>query len=403
VENGNLLFYFFIIFTSAKILGEICVRLKMPAIIGELMAGVLLGNYVLGIIDTSNHTLMSFAEIGVIFLMFHVGLEIRVKDLFAVGKTAVLVGILGGVFPLIMGLLTMFFLGYRVVESLFIATAILATSVGITVKILQDMGLIRHKVAYIVLGAAVLDDILALIVLAVVKGLAKGEFHFLEFSLLVVESLAFVGFLTLWGPRLARRTRSWVERLNIPEGPFVISVILCLGLAELADVIGLAAIIGSFMAGIVIDELAGVYDLENKVKYVNEFLLPFFFVMMGAHLNPRAFLNIDLAALILLVSLVAFVSKMVGSALACWKESWSVKIQTGICMSPRGEVGIIVGLVGLSLHTITQEIYAVVIGMSIITTLLTPPLIILAFRKERTLSLKIKTQVSKLKDEGNKE
>lgn len=367
------------------------------------MAGVLLGNYVLGIIDTSNHTLMSFAEIGVIFLMFHVGLEIRVKDLFAVGKTAVLVGILGGVFPLIMGLLTMFFLGYRVVESLFIATAILATSVGITVKVLQDMGLIRHKVAYIVLGAAVLDDILALIVLAVVKGLAKGEFHFLEFSLLVVESLAFVGFLTLWGPRLARRTRSWVERLNIPEGPFVISVILCLGLAQLADVIGLAAIIGSFMAGIVIDELAGVYDLENKVKYVNEFLLPFFFVMMGAHLNPRAFLNIDLAALILLVSLVAFVSKMVGSALACWKESWSVKIQTGICMSPRGEVGIIVGLVGLSLHTITQEIYAVVLGMSIITTLLTPPLVILAFRKERTLSFKIKTQVSKLKDEGNKE
>jgi Kef-type K+ transport system membrane component KefB len=403
VENGNLLFYFFIIFTSAKILGEICVRLKMPAIIGELMAGVILGNYVLGIINTSNHTLMSFAEIGVIFLMFHVGLEIRVKDLFAVGKTAVMVGILGVVFPLIMGLLTMFFLGYRVVESLFIATAILATSVGITVKVLQDMGLIRHKVAYIVLGAAVLDDILALIVLAVVKGLAKGEFHFLEFSLLVVESLAFVGFLTLWGPRLARRTRSWVERLNIPEGPFVISVILCLGLAELADVIGLAAIIGSFMAGIVIDELAGVYDLENKVKYVNEFLLPFFFVMMGAHLNPRAFLNTDMAALILLVSLVAFVSKMVGSVLACWKESWPVKIQTGICMSPRGEVGIIVGLVGLSLRTITQEIYAVVLGMSIITTLLTPPLIILAFRKERNLSFKIKTQVSKLKDEGNKE
>lgn len=345
------------------------------------MAGVLLGSYVLGIIDTSNHTLMSFAEIGVIFLMFHVGLEIRVKDLFAVGKTAVKVGIFGAVFPFIMGFAAMFFLGYRVVESLFIATAILATSVGITVKVLQDMGLIRHKVAYIVLGAAVLDDILALIVLAVVKGLAKGEFHILEFSLLVVESLAFVGFLTLWGPRLARRTRSWVEKLNIPEGPFVISVILCLGLAELADVIGLAAIIGSFMAGIVIDELAGVYDLENKVKYVNEFLLPFFFVMMGAHLDPRALVEPDLAVLILLISLIAFVSKMVGSALACWKESLAVKMQTGICMSPRGEVGIIVGLVGLSLHTITRDIYAIVLGMSIITTLLTPPLIILAFKR----------------------
>lgn len=383
MEAGNLLFYFFIIFTSAKVLGELCVRLRMPPIIGELMAGVLLGNYVLGVIDNSNHVLMSFAEIGVIFLMFHVGLEIRVKDLFAVGRTAVFVGILGVVFPLVMGLLSMLLVGYELVESLFIATAILATSVGISVKVLKDIGLIKHKVAYIVLGAAVLDDILALIVLALVKGLARGEFHTIEFSLLVVESIAFVGFLTWWGPKLAARTRRWIERLNIPEGPFVLSVILCLGLAELADVIGLAAIIGSFMAGVVIDELAGVYDLENKVKYVNEFLLPFFFVMMGAHLDPSAFLNPRLLFLILLVTAVAVLSKMIGSALASWKEDWKVRIQTGVCMVPRGEVGIIVGLIGLSLQTITQEIYTIVLGMSLLTTLITPPLIILAFRKRR--------------------
>jgi len=260
------------------------------------------------------------------------------------------------------------------------------------------MGLIRHKVAYIVLGAAVLDDILALIVLAVVKGLARGEFHILEFSVLVIESLAFVGFLTIWGPKLARRTRTWVEKLNIPEGPFVLSVILCLGLAELADVIGLAAIIGSFMAGIVIDELAGVYDLENKVKYVNEFLLPFFFVMMGAHLDPRALFKPGLAVLVLLVTLIAVLSKMVGSALACRKESWKVRIQIGVCMIPRGEVGIIIGLVGLSLHSITQEIYTIVLGMSIVTTLLAPPLILLAFRKDKTISQKVKSQISKLKN-----
>jgi Kef-type K+ transport system membrane component KefB len=383
MEAGNLLFYFFIIFSSAKIFGEICVRLRMPPIIGELMAGVLLGNYVLGIIDNSNHVLMSFAEIGVIFLMFHVGLEIRVKDLFAVGRTAIFVGILGVIFPLVMGFGSMLLVGYELVESLFIATAILATSVGISVKALQDIGLIKHKVAYIVLGAAVLDDILALIVLALVKGLAKGEFHTVEFSLLVAESIAFVGFLTWWGPRLARRTRRWIERLNIPEGPFVLSVILCLGLAELADVIGLAAIIGSFMAGIVIDELAGVYDLENKVKYVNEFLLPFFFVMMGAHLDPSAFLKPSLLFLILFVSAVAVLSKMIGAALGCWKEDWRTRIQTGVCMAPRGEVGIIVGLIGLSLQTITQEIYTIVLGMSLLTTLITPPLIILAFRKRK--------------------
>ncbi len=383
MEEGNLLFYFFIIFFSAKVMGEICIRLKMPPIIGELMAGVLLGNYVLGIIDHSNQVLMSIAEIGVIFLMFHVGLEIRVKDLFAVGRTAVFVGILGVIFPLVMGFASMFFLGYQFVESLFIATAILATSVGVSVKILQDLGLIKQKVAYIIVGAAVLDDIIALIALSLVKGLARGEFQTLEFSLLVIESVAFVGFLTFWGPRLARRTHRWIKRLNIPEGPFVSSVILCLGLAYLADVIGLAAIIGAFMAGIVIDELAGVYDLENKVKYVNEFLLPFFFVMMGAHLDPSAFLRPSLLFLTLLITAVAVLSKMIGSALACWKESWKVRIQTGVCMIPRGEVGIIVGLIGLSLHTITQEMYNVVLGMSLLTTLIAPPLILLSFRAKR--------------------
>ncbi len=382
MEAGNLLFYFFIIFASAKILGELCVRLKMPPIIGELMAGVLLGNYVLGIIDSSNDILMSFAEIGVIFLMFYVGLEIRVKDLFAVGWTAVFVGILGVIIPLVMGFFTMFFLGYQLVESLFVATAILATSVGISIKVLQDLGLIRHKVAYIVLGAAVLDDILALICLALVKGLARKEFHMLEFTLLVIESVAFVGFLTFWGPKLAKRTKKWIERLNIPEGPFVLSVILCLGFAVLADIIGLAAIIGAFMAGVVIDELAGVYDLENKVKYINEFLLPFFFVMMGAHLDPAAFLRPNLLILILLVTLIAALSKMIGAWLACWKKKWKVRLQTGVCMIPRGEVGIIIALIGLTLHTISQEMYTVVISMSLLTTVITPPLIFFAFRKK---------------------
>ena len=382
MEEGNLLFYFFVIFASAKILGEICVRLKMPAILGELLAGVLLGNYVLGIIDASNHILMSFAEIGVVFLMFHVGLEIRVKDLFAVGRTAVFVGAMGVIFPLILGFTSMFLVGYKLVESLFIATAILATSVGISIRVLQGLGLIKHKVAYIVLGAAVLDDILALIVLALVKGLAKGEFHTVEFTLLVIESLAFIGFLTFWGPKLAKRTRSSIEKLNIPEGPFVLSVILCLGLAFLANIIGLAAIIGSFMAGIVIDELAGVYELENKVKYVNEFLLPFFFVMMGAHLDPAAFVRPRLLLLVILITAVAALSKVIGAGLACWKESWKIKLQTGVCLIPRGEVGIIVALIGLSLHTISLEVYTVVIGMSFFTTLITSPLIHLAFKKK---------------------
>jgi len=383
MEGGNLLFLIFIIFTSAKIMGELCVRMKMPVIIGEIIAGMLLGTYVLGVIDTSNSVLMSFAEIGVIFLMFYVGLEIRVKDLFAVGRTAILVGLLGVIFPLLIGFGSMILLGFEIVESLFVATAILATSVGISVKVLHDMGLIKHKVAYIVLGAAVLDDILALLILAIVRGLARGKFQVAEFVLLVLESIIFVGFLTIWGPKLSKKTRKWVERLNIPEGPFMLSLILCLGLAELAEIIGLAAIIGSFMAGIMIDELAGVYNLEDKVKYVSEFFLPFFFVMMGAHLDPRAFINIRTLILILVITAAAVISKMLGAYIACLKEDRRTRIQTGVCMIPRGEVGIIVGLIGLSLHTITPEIYTIVLGMSLLTTMIAPPLISLSFKTKQ--------------------
>ncbi len=383
METGNLIFYIFVIFASAKVMGELFARLRMPPIVGELLAGMLLGSYVLGIIDHHNEVLMSLAEIGVIFLMFYVGLEIRVKDLFAVGRTAILVGLLGGIFPLVLGYGCMVLMGFEAVESLFVATAILATSVGISVKVLADMGLIKHKVAYIVLGAAVLDDILALIALALVRGLARGKFDSVEFILLVVESLVFVGFLTIWGPRLTKKSRKWVEGwIRIPEGPFVVSIILCLGLAELADVIGLAAIIGAFMAGIMIDELAGVYDLENKVKYVSEFLLPFFFVMMGAHLDPRAFANPRIWGLLAVVTVVAVVSKMLGAWLGCWGQDLKTRIQTGVCLVPRGEVGIIVALVGISLNTITQELYTLVLGMSLLTTIITPPLILIAFRKK---------------------
>jgi len=383
MEQGPLLFQIFIIFTAAKLMGELSVRLRMPSIIGEILAGILLGAHMLGVISTSDHTLMSFAEIGVIMLMFHVGLEIRVKDLFAVGRSAVLVGVLGVLVPLIFGLGGMLLFGYSTIESLFVATAILATSVGISVKVLRDLGLIKHRVAYIVLGAAVLDDILALLILALVRGLARGSFHTAEFILLVFEALGFVGFLTIWGPKLTRRTRRWVERLNIPEGPFVLSVILCLGLAELADVIGLAALIGSFMAGIMIDELAGVYDLEEKVKYVSEFFLPFFFVMMGAHLDPSMFLQPGTLGMVAFISILAVVSKMLGAWSALWREDLKIRIQAGVCMIPRGEVGIIVGLIGLSLHTISSEMYTIVLGMSLLTTMITPPLIMLVFRKDR--------------------
>ena len=244
----------------------------------------------------------------------------------------------------------------------------------------QRPGIDKKQVAYIVLGAAVFDDVIALIALAIVKGLGHGRFNLLEIGLLLVEAILFVVFLNFIGPRLAFKYRNIFEKVRIPEGPFVLSIILCLGLSFLAETIGLAAIIGAFMAGIVIDKLAGVYDLEVKVKYVNEFLLPFFFVMMGAFVDPYVFLQWNSLKLIIIITLIAILSKIIGSALATWKEGFVVSMQTGVCMVPRGEVGIIVAMIGLSEGTVSMPIYSLVISISILTTLAAPPLIKWAFK-----------------------
>ncbi len=381
MEESHLIFQFFAIFTAAKIFGEVFSRLKMPAVVGELLAGVFLGAHCLGIISSDDTTLMSLAEMGVIFLLFYVGLEIRVKDFLSAGRTSIMVGFLGAIVPFVLGYGAMTLMGYPQIENLFIGTALMATSVGISARVLKDMGLIKDKVAYIILGAAVFDDILALIALAIVKGLGRGSFNLLEIGLLLGEAILFVWFLTFIGPKLAFKYRNIFEKVKIPEGPFVISIILCLGLSFLAETIGLAAIIGAFMAGIVIDELAGVYNLEEKVKYVNEFLLPFFFVMMGSFIDPQVFLQWGSLKLIILISLLAIVSKVIGSALATWKEGIVLSLRTGVCMVPRGEVGIIVAMIGLSEGTISMPIYSVVISMSILTTLVAPPLIKWAFKK----------------------
>lgn len=380
MSEHHLLFQFFAIFTAAKVFGEIFSRLRMPSVIGELFAGVVLGAHCLGVISPEDVTLMNLAEMGVIFLLFYVGLEIRVNDFLSAGKTSILVGLLGAIVPFVFGYILMALLDYPRIESLFVATALMATSVGISVRVLKDLGLIQDRVAYILLGAAVFDDVIALIALAIVKGLGHGGFNTLEIGLLLVEAIVFVLFLTFIGPRLALKSQPIFERIRIPDGPFVLSIVLCLGLSVLAEKIGLAAIIGAFMAGVVIDELAGVYGLEEKVKYVNEFLLPFFFVMMGSYVDPSLFLQWESLGLILAITLVAVITKVGGSALAAWKEGRTVAIRTGVCMIPRGEVGIIVAMIGYSEGTVSMSIYSVVISISILTTVVAPPLIKWAFK-----------------------
>jgi len=382
MEKTEIILGLFLMFAAAKIAGEIFVRLKQPPVIGELLAGVVIGAHGLGLIQRSE-VFVAIAELGVIVLLFSVGLETKMDELTEVGRPAVLVGLFGVAAPLGLGFLGLKILGFSNIPALFIGTAMVATSVGITARVLADMGLIQHRVSRIILGAAILDDILALMVLAVVTSLAKQSFNVAQFTVLALEAIFFVAFLMFIGTRLAQRHSSLLRVLRVSDAPYAFSIILFLGLSVLAEYIGLAAIIGAFLAGLVLAETEEEFALHHKVRPLYSFLVPFFFVMMGTEVDIGALLNLEILMLILTVVLLAVVSKIVGSALGTFSLGSRAMLQTGVGMIPRGEVGMVVGLIGLNLGVIKSDIYTVVVAMSLLTTIIAPPLIKMAFKGEK--------------------
>ena len=385
-DKLEILLHLFIIFTAAKIFAEIFTRLKQPIVIGELIAGAVIGAHGLGLIGDT-HVNDAIAELGVIILLFMVGLETRMDDMREVGRPAIMVGFFGVMIPMVMGYGLFTLYGFDSIRALFMGTAMVATSIGITARVLGDMGLIKHRTSRIILGAAILDDILGLLVLAMVSSLAKGSFNYVEFSILLAEALLFVVFLTTVGPKLAgKHIHKFVDRLHIGEAPFAIGLIMVLGLSVLAEYIGLAAIIGAFLAGIVLSETSDFLKLEKKFEPVSHFLVPVFFVVMGTKFDILALLTPSTLVLLTLTVIVAVISKMIGSALGTFQLGWRTALQTGVGMVPRGEVGIVVGTIGLSLGVIGQELYGIVLGMSILTTVIAPPLLTLSFRSDTQLS-----------------
>ncbi|HLC22067.1 MAG TPA: cation:proton antiporter, partial [Candidatus Methylomirabilis sp.] len=236
----TVLFDIFLIFASAKLLGELFERLRQPAVVGEVLAGLLLGPYLLGVVPHSP-IYEGIAEIGVIFLLFTVGLETKPSDIMTVGAIASKVGMLGIVLPFALGYGLIAYLGHPTLEALFIGTALVATSVGITARVLGDMGLIQEIESRIILGAAVIDDIIGMILLAIVSGLGEGALSWVRISVVALEAIGFTLFLALVGSRVINRYGRWIERIKTPQAPLVFSILICLGLSALSSAIGMAA------------------------------------------------------------------------------------------------------------------------------------------------------------------
>ena len=373
-DSGKLLFELFLMFSVGKLLAEALDRLGQPAVLGEILAGVLLGPSVSALVHP-NEMLQGLAEIGAIFLLFTVGLETKPRELLEVGLTATIVAVLGVVVPFVMGFVYMKFTTHGQVESIFVAAAMVATSVGITARVLADVGALTSKVARVILGAAILDDILGLIVLAVVSSLSTGRVNYLQLGVVAAEAIGFSLLIIFFGPRMVRSFQPTVAKFRARNSAFILSTVLCLGLSLASAHIGMAAIIGAFLAGLAMADYSEQWHLRENAHPIMEFLTPFFFVLLGVQMNLTTVAQPSVLVTASVICILAVLSKLIGCGLGSLHLGWKSSLQIGMGMVPRGEVGLIVAAVGLGLHTISEAIYSVVLLMSIVTTLFAPPIL----------------------------
>jgi Kef-type K+ transport system membrane component KefB len=297
-----------------------------------------------------------------------------------VGGTATSVGVAGVVVPFATGFAGGLALGEPASTSIFIGAALVATSVGITSGVLMELGALTTRAARTILGAAVIDDILAMVLLAVAVGVAEtGGVDVASIAVVIALAVGFVAFVGLGGTALVARIPDLFHRPKFSESPLLPGVILCLGLAAFAAQIGLAAIIGAFLAGMVVAESKDRHDFEEQVAPLYAFFPPFFFVFIGLEVSLGAFADLTTVALLVGLTVVAFATKFVPARLAA-RGMGSDATVVGLGMVPRGEVGIIVAGIGSAAGVIDAELFALIVGLSIATTVLIPPLLRRALR-----------------------
>jgi len=384
-----------IMLTVAKLGGEAMERIGQPAVLGELIAGVVLGNLALlgyGGFEflASNTGIEILAQIGVIILLFEVGLESNVQEMLSVGASSLVVAILGVVAPFFLGwgVSAWFMPQEELLVHLFIGATLCATSVGITARVLTDLGKISARESKIILGAAVIDDILGLVILAVVTGIITaantgGELASLDVLMIVVKAVLFLGAAILLGSWLSPRIFRLASRLRTRGMLLIVSLTFLFVLSWAADKIGLATIVGAFAAGLILDEVhykdfldRGDHTLEEAIHPIALFLVPIFFVLMGVRVDLSSFGKTQILGFAATLSIAAIIGKMICAAGVLEKGMDRLSVAVG--MVPRGEVGLIFASIGagLTLHghrVINDEVFAATVIMVIVTTLITPP------------------------------
>lgn len=393
----ELLAILFAMFVAARLLGRALEAAGLPAVIGEIGAGLLLGPSALAIVNPANMdyglALESLAEIGIVVLLFSIGLETPVGDLKRVGRAAMETATLGVVVPLAAGTALLLALDYDWHAAIFVGTAMVATSVGITARVLSDLEMSQTKTAKVILGAAVIDDVLGMIVLAVVGAVAVGsDARIADIAIVVAEAVAFVVATLALGPRLVGRIagereilegkkvhdrrRDLLRPVQTQEAALALAIAACLGLAAASSLFRLAPIIGAFIAGVAFADVEKRYKLHEHLEPIRTLLVPFFFVLMGAKVSLGAF-GRDPSLLLLAAGLTALAAatKYYPCRVGARSLGPGSARAVGFGMIPRGEVGLIVAAIALNLGIITGALFSVVVFMALGTSLVAPPLL----------------------------
>lgn len=386
LELHTILLHLAIILLFARITGDIFARYGLPSVIGEIFVGILLGQSVFGIIPV-NEVLKLLAELGIILLLFHIGLEVDTSQLRKVGLYAFLVAIIGASLPFIFGYLVSYYIfGFSSITSLFIGGTLTATSIGITVRVLEDIGKIQERFSQIVLGAAVLDDILGVIVLSILYEFAKTQTVDINANLVILLYITTFFILAPFAGKLFAYFISYTsQKLNTLDfvPPTVIALILLF--AYLAHMVGSPEILGAFTAGLAFSRrfiipfavsIQPAKEIVRRVEGTIEPMMwvftPIFFVYVGLQLNLKAidFTSLYFWKVSLGITLVAFLSKILSGFVV--RGTLKEKLSVGFSMLPRGEVGLIFAEFGRISKVFDDFIYASIIFVVAITTLLAP-------------------------------
>ena len=378
-----------------KLAGEAFERIRQPAVMGELLAGIVLGAGLLNVIPTAPGDPLTpvfrlLAQIGVVVLLFEIGLETNLKAMLHDGPAAGAVALVGVAIPFVLG-----FVYWRSTASdppataVFVGAALTATSVGITARVLKDLRVLESLEARLILGAAVIDDVLGLVILGVVSALAAGAAFTLPGVLRVLGVAVVFLFLALWiGLRLAPRLFGLVERMQVRGVLLVSAFAFLLLLCVLAERVGTALIIGAFAAGLILSETNQVRVIEERIRPVADVFTPIFFLSIGAAVDLRVW-NPFVAEnhKTLAIAGVLFVIAVIGKVASGWAVPWRRfnRRAVGIGMAPRGEVGLIFAQIGLGAGILSNRLFSAILFVVVATTLVTPPLLKWALKRGVTL------------------